>query len=479
MEDSKEQKNDDEASQNGPSDSNIIITTIEAHSSESRETNNSNISLVKPKKSMSQKELHSAFIRHMVRDAIMALIFIFVGFSMAFIQVSVDTEALNYFFDVYTQNDWNEFKNSMTKIQKNPILGQKFPSILISRKYGGKGDKGKLSNSVISQIMSQANASIHDISPMISNDVIFQTSGHKDPQMFDVSDMLCRMFLILTFVFIIVLPYFGQLRARHKRKITFKRMFLVCGIRTLIVFRRILCVGTLVYLVRSMLLRLMILPSEYPMCTPVLRQTFAERLYGAFRVSSGLEITCYDFIFSGHTALTTMLAWFWAMYTVYFIFPNKHKSSRFIRYMVLWIIRVFAIAFLSLTVLFLIYSRSHYTLDVILGLIMGTFLFWIWHFLISLYSAMEQHPNGKVSPRQIIVPIVSMNWLLRLSRWIDGGDLEGAREGDDAFSNPKNCDPNLTPVDFESSDLGTLNFITSESPTLDLDIHNQEDIQSP
>lgn len=476
MKGSKEQNDNDKVSQNESNDSNTIITTIELHSSESRETNDSNISFVKPKKSMSQKELHSAFIKHMIRDAIIAVIFVFVGFSMAFIQVSVDTEALNYFFDVYTQNDWNEFKDSMTKIQKTPILGQKFPSILISRKYGGKGDRGRLSDAVISQIMNQANSSIHDISPMISNDVIFQTSAHKSPQMFDISDILCRMFLMLTFVFVIVLPYFEQLRTRRKKKISFRRMFLVCGIRTLIVFRRILCVGTLMYFVRAMLLRLMILPSEYPMCTPMLRQSFVERLYGAFRVASGLEITCYDFIFSGHTALTTVLAWFWSMYTVYFIFPNKHKSSRFIRYMVLWIIRFFSIAFLSLTVLFLIYSRSHYTLDIILGLIMGTFLFWIWHFLISLYSSMEQHPNEKVSPKQIIVPIVSMNWLLRMSRWIDGGDLEGAREGDDALSNPKNCDPNHTPIDLESSDLETSNFITSESPTLDSDTQNQEDI---
>lgn len=374
-------------------------------------------------------EVRSLLFRHVFRVACLAVTFLIVGFVMAIVQVVVDNEALRYFFDVTEPDHWVAFQYSMHLIQEDPKLSEKFPAILISKKYGGEGDHGKLPQEYYpGGYPTPSNRTSY---PMIANDVVFQTTLAKDPTLFRASDIICKGFILLTIIYIIVMPYFILLRKKSRDKKTKLRIFLLSSIKSLTIFRRILCVAILVYGVRASLLRLMILPSETHVCTPILRRSFGEKLVGALRVVGGLEITCYDFIFSGHTAVVTIMTWFWAIYTQYFLFPVKRKDNRVTRYLVLWLIRLFAISFLVLEILLLLYSRSHYTLDIVLGFLMGTFLFWLWHFMISLYSCIELHPEGKIKPKQIVVPIVSMNWLMRITRLIDGGDLEGCREGDE------------------------------------------------
>lgn len=98
---------------------------------------------------------------------------------------------------------------------------------------------------------------------------------------------------------------------------------------------------SIVYLLRALLFTITTLPDPSQRCNPY-----------------GLMGACNDLVYSGHIAITTI--------TLLFIYYNFHRSSKFLGIMILY---------LFITSFVILKNRNHYTLDVVLALIISVLLY--------------------------------------------------------------------------------------------------------
>lgn len=236
-------------------------------------------------------------------------------------------------------------------------------------------------------------------------------------------------------------------------------------IHGLVFVRRFLFIVGLNYLFRAFVVALTILPQENAECVPVLRQSFWPVISGAVQMIIGTETACHDFIYSGHTSISTILCWFWIIYSSHALFhPRRYyldlnlqpgETARLYKkkkrskssVAIIWAIRLLSLAYLISVAVCLVVSRIHYTIDVAIGLLVGTLFFWFWHALITLFyyfqfkshileSHASQFATHQKSPeleerrlranmeiRDILVPIKRSNLAIRFVGWVDGYDL--------------------------------------------------------
>jgi hypothetical protein len=99
------------------------------------------------------------------------------------------------------------------------------------------------------------------------------------------------------------------------------------------------------------------------------------------RVLLGENISCSDQLFSGHTILATLLACFWW---------NLSSS---------WLLRCYAILHESAIIFCSLGARQHYTVDIVVALIVGVAAFHLYHLLVRIVCI------GELSRRKTVLPV--------------------------------------------------------------------------
>ena len=129
-----------------------------------------------------------------------------------------------------------------------------------------------------------------------------------------------------------------------------------------LVLRRVLVVHSILLLLRVLTVAVTSLPDSRPKChavtpglTPITSLTWPA--VGTIALDNRKEaITCGDMVYSGHTAISTILGMTW--HTYWKVKPGTY-SVNFLKVLV-W-------AAVALTVSLIVVARLHYTLDVLLG----------------------------------------------------------------------------------------------------------------
>ena len=158
---------------------------------------------------------------------------------------------------------------------------------------------------------------------------------------------------------------------------------------------------------------LTILPPGSLACVPKLRYTLWEKLVAPIWLMLGLEVCCYDFMYSGHTSLTTVLVWFWILYL-----PGVVVNFQARRLVITICTEILGALLVFLMIFALTTSRLHYSIDVALGLFIGSAAFWSWHTTICLYHyrrMLNIKQLGKQRPSNLVVRSIG---------WMDGIEQE-------------------------------------------------------
>lgn len=146
----------------------------------------------------------------------------------------------------------------------------------------------------------------------------------------------------------------------------------------LIYVRRFLWLLGLCYLFRLFALGGTTLPSSDPKCVFYSR-TFTEYFTYAPLVIFGQVETCTDKLFSGHTTVAMLLSWFW-------IASFWTKSSFFQKF----IARFYVMTLVAALIATLLMSRGHYTVDMVLAIIISTLVFHIFHLVLWIKEGMDR-----------------------------------------------------------------------------------------
>lgn len=445
-------------------------------------------------------------LKHFTRTAIVVTISFCLIFLNSNVQVWVDNEALRYFYDVTTKQQWNDFNNSMHIIKNNSIYANSFPNVLIQKKFGGLGQNGVLPS--IESLQGANFSTLMHTQALLLDDIIFRDPKFEYLKIRSIADGLAHVIILLTAIFILVLPYFYVFKTIIKKRFFGKRclkhgnsngtletansackkssllLFPARFIHGLVFARRVLILMGIAFFTRGLTVGLVVLPQESYECIPVLRSSILDRIYGAFLMTFGGDPACHDFVFSGHTSVTTILAWFWITYNTHALFHPKRyvlrresreeKANEFFTYrkakrsvlssIIVWIMRIIAVVYVFAVGLCLIISRIHYTMDVVIGAVYGSAVFWLWHALLSLFYMFQFRGHGvslkrkqklenmgtddysndsssyhvvvsehdvryreklksNIELRDVLVPITKLTWILKFIGWCDGYDL--------------------------------------------------------
>lgn len=152
-------------------------------------------------------------------------------------------------------------------------------------------------------------------------------------------------------------------------------------ISVLIYVRRLLWLFGFCYFLRLLTLGGTTLPSSNPHCLFVKRALLDYLTTGPL-VLIGRAQTCTDKLFSGHTALATLLTWFW-LATFWTKAPRWQKFPA----------RIYALCHGSAVFIASMMCRHHYTVDVVLAIIIATLVFHMYHLIIWVKEGYDRgHP---------------------------------------------------------------------------------------
>ncbi|KAJ1356927.1 Phosphatidylcholine:ceramide cholinephosphotransferase 1 [Parelaphostrongylus tenuis] len=152
-----------------------------------------------------------------------------------------------------------------------------------------------------------------------------------------------------------------------------------------IMFRRLMMVGSLLYLMRCVTMIVTQVPVADPnfLCSPKFGKngTFWEIVLRGLKMVAGVGLNvsgkdtlCGDYIYSGHTIVLVVSALFIGEYS-----PRRWR----LLHVFYWLVALTG-------VVFLVISRGHYTLDVILSYFICTRVFWSYHTMVA-------HPTLRLS----------------------------------------------------------------------------------
>lgn len=171
--------------------------------------------------------------------------------------------------------------------------------------------------------------------------------------------------------------------------------------------RRFFWLYGLGYLLRAFTLASTVLPPSNPLCIPQER-SFGEMLVLAPKLIFGYAHTCTDKLFSGHTTVATLLLWFW-------IDARSLANDRAFSF---W--KLYSLFHFSLMILSSIMGWNHYTVDIVLALIVNTLSFWCFKLLIVLIQTRSIASESEFDIDDVkSIP----NTLLDVVAWCDGSDI--------------------------------------------------------
>lgn len=157
-------------------------------------------------------------------------------------------------------------------------------------------------------------------------------------------------------------------------------------------------------------------------CRPVYVRTNEKNEAGALhkylvlfgRMASGKVTACTDNIYSGHTTLITVCVW------------------TFLQYSGAMVLRVYALLHAVIALAAILITRLHYTVDVIVAIIVASFVYMTVHYLIQFAMDEYYSPKTPQNPQNITDAVIVEKILLqrigyikilRIVRWIDGMDI--------------------------------------------------------
>jgi hypothetical protein len=119
---------------------------------------------------------------------------------------------------------------------------------------------------------------------------------------------------------------------------------------------------------------------------------------------------CHAFIFSGHTALAVILGSVWVIYC-----SNLA-------------VKLVGVALASTTIFFVSYNRLHYTVDIVLAVIIALFLLLTYHLLLRI-GDLEKEAAGGIDEREKQKQTVKRSHpfivaLMASVQWVDARHLE-------------------------------------------------------
>lgn len=197
-----------------------------------------------------------------------------------------------------------------------------------------------------------------------------------------------------------------------------------------IVLRRFLLILTLLYVFRTVTFIVTTVPSPMDDCRPMYvkseksnpGEAFSSYLILFGRMASGKVTACTDNIYSGHTSLISVSAWMFMQYTGG-----------------IWWLQGYALAHAAAALVSILLTRLHYTVDVIVAMIIASFVYITVHYLIQF--AMDDLVPAPVTPggdrgcateavklERRLLERINSGRLLRMVRWLDGMDLRMPRE---------------------------------------------------
>lgn len=151
-------------------------------------------------------------------------------------------------------------------------------------------------------------------------------------------------------------------------------------------FRSLFAIWAVIYFFRTLTLWV----TASPRLTPAEPFRPDNPLYGALLFMGGVRATAKDFMFSGHAATFTLFANTVARYTNYSWFSLLY-----------WI-------YCILGILVVISTRQHYTVDVVVGVIIAQLTFWVYHLLFDREYTKWWHPHITIEtnkPVQLQYPL--------------------------------------------------------------------------
>ncbi|XP_065191099.1 sphingomyelin synthase-related protein 1-like [Sycon ciliatum] len=183
--------------------------------------------------------------------------------------------------------------------------------------------------------------------------------------------------------------------------------------RLLIMCRLFSLLGT-VFLLRccTLFVTSLSVPGDHLKCKPLKFDSYEEILWRSMEITSGFGMsltgvhTCGDYMFSGHTAVLTMLNLAITEYT-----PRRWRTL----HMTTWIMNIFGI-------FFILAAHEHYSIDVVIAFVITSRLFLYYHALANsralmagdqhrlrewfpLFTFVEEHWNGERVPNVYSNPV--------------------------------------------------------------------------
>lgn len=175
------------------------------------------------------------------------------------------------------------------------------------------------------------------------------------------------------------------------------------------------------YAMRMTCLFSTVLPPSHSDCHRISRD-FIETLLWIPQILLGMDHTCSDHMFSGHTLGCTLLMWLWTDARIVagdaWYYP----------------LRIYPILHLLFMVSTSILGHDHYTVDIVVAFIIATFLYWFYTGLLLLYHLKFSRPkrNPSLEPMEKIKEngssTAAPGKLSRLVAWMDGDDLIKIKE---------------------------------------------------
>ncbi|KAF4520139.1 hypothetical protein B566_EDAN008957 [Ephemera danica] len=164
---------------------------------------------------------------------------------------------------------------------------------------------------------------------------------------------------------------------------------IVCHKHRFIVLRRLFVIMGLLYLLRAITMYVTVLPlaNDTYYCAPqantslsflLILQRSATILSGFGLSMNEKQVYCGDYIYSGHTVVLVIC----------YLFIKEYTPRRF--FLLHWLTAVIALLGMS----FILISKAHYTIDVIVAYYVTTRVFWVYHTMANNKQFKRVGPNN-------------------------------------------------------------------------------------
>jgi len=161
-----------------------------------------------------------------------------------------------------------------------------------------------------------------------------------------------------------------------------------------VVARRHMVIHGFIFLIRAVSISSTILPNPDSTCRP---QQFNNFFHATFLFLAGQVETCYDCLFSGHAVTMTLSALIFFQYT----------KNLFLRWLLL--------VPLAFSLMLIVATRFHYTVDVFYGTAIAILFFNLYHYLIAYVK--DKLEKGESFENHTIFMRVLASWTIWYESW--------------------------------------------------------------